>query len=112
MIDDVVTGDFSVQKVQHRTQVAIDVFQEGHFELHKFHSNVSCLEGDRKDENTETKILGVPWDKHKDLIGVDYRSCKEIGLKESTKRGVLKGTDLLGLTSPLLLNGKLLYRDM
>ena len=49
-------------------------------------------------------------------MGVDYKPCKEQGLVEPTKRGMLKSTakvyDPLGVTSPLLLVAKLLYRDV
>ena len=64
------------------------VFKEGKLELHKFHSNIHNLEGEKGEYRVETKILGVIWRKSVDVLGIDYRPCKKV--HELTKRGILK----------------------
>ena len=70
------------------------------------------MEGEKGEYRVETKILGVIWRKSVDMLGIDYRPCKKV--HELTKRGILKSMasvyDPLGITSPLLLVAKLLYR--
>ncbi|CAB4002990.1 Pro-Pol poly [Paramuricea clavata] len=60
----------------------------------------------------ETKILGMKWDKAKDTLANDFRGCKQTG--EGTKRGMLQSIarvyDPLGVTSPLMLDAKEIYR--
>ena len=60
----------------------------------------------------ETSLLGVPWDKEKDTIKVNFPDS----LKEITKRSVLgniaKIYDPLGIVSPTTLQGKLIYREV
>ena len=101
-----------IKNVQFMKDTANMVFKEGTFELHKFHSNIQRLEGGKGEYRVETKILGVIWRKSVDMLGIDYRPCKKV--HELTKRGILKSMasvyDPLGLTSPLLLVAKLLYR--
>ena len=67
---------------------AVAIFGEAGFELHKWHSNEPTLESeknseqeDEKDDESyakeqlgvkpgETKMLGLPWDKLKDMMAV------------------------------------------
>ena len=57
------------------------------------------------------KLLGVGWDKVQDTLYVDFPSPPA----KLTKRGILtnlaKMYDSLGLASPVLLEGKLLYLE-
>ena len=79
---------------------ATGVFADATFKLHKWNSNVEKLEPkggvSDQDENTyakqqlgakgsESKILGLPWDKQNDTLQVMYPQEST----ESTKRGVL-----------------------
>ena len=60
----------------------------------------------------ETSLLGVPWDKKKDTIKVNFPDS----LKEITRRSVLgniaKIYDPLGSVSPTTLQGKFIYREI
>ena len=98
------------------------------FDLHKWYSSARELESYNTVEREETEtfakqqlevsnrdqasILGLPWNKEADTIGVNFPSDKT----ESTKRGILgkvaKIYDPLGLVAPVTLTGKLLYRDV
>ena len=95
--------------------------------MHKWHSNVKELESAVSEpvsieEETYVKeqlnasrregatLLGLPWDKENDTIGVSFPQKAD-----PSKRGILSRVariyDLLGLASPISLGGKLLYRD-
>ena len=64
-------------------------------------------------QNTEASILGLKWNKKQDLISVNFLPAKET--TETTKRGILRGMaqvfDPLGITAPVLLKAKTLYRQ-
>eukprot|EP00794_Sanderia_malayensis_P019342 gene19342-21260_t len=104
----------------------INMFKDGGFQLHKWHSNAAeledCTSSDEvqtvADESlgarsTETSILGLKWNKNQDLISVNFLPAKETA--ETTKRGILRGMarvfDPLGIASPVLLKAKKLYRQ-
>ena len=90
----------------------------------KKHSNVPELESDHVEhqagetyakeqlqpKESITSILGVPWNKTKDSISV-IMPTKDTPI---TKRGILQYLasiyDPLGLSSPVLLVGKMIYR--
>ena len=59
----------------------------------------------------ECKLLGVAWDKAEDTLHV----CFPATPAEQTKRGILtnlaKVYDPLGIVSPAMLEGKVLYRE-
>ena len=59
-----------------------------------------------------SKLLGLKWNKVKDSLQVDFPSTPAV----LTKRGILaylaKVYDPLGLLSPMLLQGKILYREV
>jgi hypothetical protein len=63
-------------------------------------------------KSSETKLLGLKWDKRKDTLAVTFPDDEV----QKTKRGVLsklaKVYDPLGLVSPVTLEGKQIYRDM
>ena len=81
-------GGESVVSAATKEQQAVEVLEDAKFNLHKWHSNASTLEGDDlpcahdQDElsfakqqlgsnECETKILGVSWNK----VGHSERSC-------------------------------------
>ena len=127
------TGGATVKDVSEKRTKAIEVFEDATFNLHKWHSNVSDLEGKEQsshqtttnnDEETtfakqqlgtnqsEVKLLGLSWDKSQDTLRV-------VTVREdhaTTKRGALsqlaKVYDPLGLVLPTTLPGKILYRDI
>ena len=62
---------------------------------------------------TETKMLGLSWNKTKDTLEVRFKACKSA--KEMTKREMLRAMakvfDPIGLVSPIMLNAKRLCRE-
>ena len=127
-MDDLLTGGQTVPEAQERKRKATEVFDDAKFVLHKWNSNVPELE-DHRDvkeaddelsfakqqlgaQPSESKMLGLPWNKEKDTLTVLFPHNQT----PSTKRGVLsklaKVYDPMGLASPLTLGGKLIYRDI
>ncbi|CAB4022405.1 Hypothetical predicted protein, partial [Paramuricea clavata] len=90
------------------------------------HSNAPELESDISDSSitfarqqlganpkeNECKLLGLKWNKIEDTLQVDFPTVPAV----LTKRGVLaylaKVYDPLGLTSPMMLEGKIIYREI
>ena len=116
--------------MQHLKESVQTILSEAQFELHKWHSNVPALETDTLQEEKiseqessyakqqlgekpgETKLLGMPWEKEKDTIAVVFPTQP----LEPTKRELLGSLariyDPLGLGSPTILEGKVLYREV
>ena len=127
-VDDLISGGENEMKAEQLKTKATEIFADATFDLHKWHSNARELESYNTVEREETetfakqqlgvsnsdqaRILGLPWNKEADIIGVNFPSDKT----ESTKRGILgkvaKIYDPLGLVAPVTLTGKLLYRDV
>ena len=127
-VDDLISGGENEMKAEQLKTKATEIFADATFDLHKWHSNARELESYNTVEREETEtfakqqlgvsngdqasILGLPWSKEADTIGVNFPSDKT----ESTKRGILgkvaKIYDPLGLVTPVTLTGKLLYRDV
>ena len=65
-----------------------------------------------RNETSESKILGVSWDKVKDTFGVNF----QVPDQPATKRGMLKFLasiyDPVGIISPAALLAKDMYRDV
>ena len=60
---------------------------------------------------TEPKILGTSWNKTRDTLSVLTGSRSESSTKRSILSRLAKVYDLLGIASPLLLQGKQVYRE-
>ena len=124
-VDDIIGGADTMAEAQKFKETCIKIFDEAKFKLHKWHSNVPELESDHVEQQMEetyakeqlkvqdssTAILGVPWNKTKDSISVTMPT-KDTPV---TKRGILQYLasiyDPLGLSSPVQLVGKMIYRD-
>ena len=124
-VDDIVTGGTTADQVITIKNTAKKIFKEAGFELHKWHSNVKEAEDQLEQNQTETtyakqtlgttpsesKILGVQWNKETDTFGVNL----DIPETANTKRGMLKFLasvfDPLGLISPIMLLGKNMFRE-
>jgi hypothetical protein len=79
-VDDLMTGGESVETMTTKREKAIEVFEDGSFKLHKWHSNVMSLEENLQKpvdneelsfgnvqlgtNKRETKLLGLTWDKN------------------------------------------------
>ena len=129
-VDDLITGGPTVRETHHLKESAQTIFSEAQLELHKWHSNVPALETDTLQEERsseqessyakqqlgakpgQTKLLGMPWDKEKDTIALVFPTQP----LEPTKRELLGSLariyDPLGLGSPTILEGKVLYREV
>ena len=85
-VDDLITGDVRAEEVQKVKETAIRVFGGTKFKLHKWHSNVKELDGftstmkpefffeeqELRTKTSESKILGMSWNKVKDTFGVNF----------------------------------------
>ena len=106
------------------------ILSEAQFELHKWHSNVPALETDTLQEEKiseqessyakqqlgekpgETKLLGMPWEKEKDTIAVVFPTQPLEPIKRELLGSLARIYDPLGLASPIILEGKVLYREV
>ena len=97
-VDDLLTGGRTVQEVQTRREIAKEILHDATFELHKWNSNIPQLEDDASPEDhreqsyakqqlmvksSETKLLGLKWDKRKDTLAVTFPDDEV----QKTKRG-------------------------
>ena len=96
------TGGATVEKVQIKKETATEIFNDASFTMNKWHSNAKEL-GSNKDSpqihdelsyakqqfgtnpTSETKMLGVPWDKQNDTPKVAFPR----DATQHTKREVL-----------------------
>ena len=100
-VDDLLTGGQTVQQVQMRKERAQEILHDATFELHKWNSNIPQLEETASSEAlqeqsyakqtlmvkpSESKLLGMKWDKRSDTLAVTFPNERE----PKTKRGVLK----------------------
>ena len=106
------------------------IFNAAGFELHKWHSNDQSLESIQKeiDEcnsssetyakqqvgtgSDETKLLRLAWDKKDDTLAISFPEMPERVTKRTVLSGLASVYDPLGIVSPVLLTGKILYRDI
>ena len=126
-VDDLISGSTTVEKAKQLRDGAIKMSEDAKFTLHQWNSSEDEIppnQGEvQSDDSTyakqqlgakanESKILGLPWNKAKDILKVD---CPQIHA-DATKRSILaslaKVYDPLRLVSPTTLTGKLIYRDV
>ena len=125
-VDDFISGGPTVTDAKKLKRETTEFFVDAKFELHKWHSNVPDLKTTSGDDEPtfaeqqlenklnrgKSKHLGLPWDKVQDTLSVVFPAETD----ELTKREVLanlaKVYDPLGLVSPAMLEGKLIYRDI
>ena len=115
-VDDLMTGGETPETVATKRSKAVEIFKDGTFKLHKWHSNVAALETedvskptDEEDisyakqqlgfNNPDTKLLGLPWDKAKDTLSVETPR-KTSTTATSTKRAAL--SELAKVYDPLV----------
>lgn len=127
-VDDLMMGKESTETVAAKRTQVVEVFKDATFDLNKWHSNVASLEVGNVPESTdneqpsyietkfgvnksETKLLGLPWDKSKDTLYVKT-SPNPVTTKREGLSELAKVYDPLGLVSPTTLVAKQLYREM
>ena len=135
-VDNVQSGGEQHKEILAFKEESTRIMEEGGFQLHKWHSNISELEqplrnGDdsmvsvtsstyaKQEVGTgpqETKILGVPWSKTEDKLSIGF--MKPLGAVSEgplTKRKMLSAIngafDLLGIAAPVIITGKILYSE-
>ena len=127
-VDDLMAGGVRVEEVAEKKVKVMEIFQDATFRLHKWHSNVRELEESSDadvdaeeptyakqqlgSKQTETKLLGLPWDKTQDNLSVVTCNEKPATTKRAALSQLAKVYDPLGLVSPTTLFGKLLYCEM
>ena len=128
-VDDLMTVGESVEEVATKRAKVNEVFDDGTFKLHKWHSNVATLECEdsstsTNDEEisyaksqlghskTDTSLLGLSWDKSNDTLSVISPPTKTATTKREALSTLAKVYDPLGLVSPSTLVGKQIYREM
>ena len=135
-VDDVQCGGQSKEDLANFKREATHILQQAGFSLHKWHSNIDEVESPNvntsipvpEDTTTyakeemgtkanETKILGIPWNKRRDELSINFSKCLERQNDEVlTKRKMLSAIngifDPLGLASPVVITAKFLYSQL
>ena len=127
-VDDIISGGNTVEEAKQRKSEVTHTLGDATFSLHKWASNASELDGSGSSKQngdeqtaakqqlgvtpTETKILGTPWDKEKDTLSMITRSRSMIATKRNILSRLAKIYDPIGVASPLLLQGKQMYREV
>ena len=98
-VADVITGGNKLEEHAELKEKAIKIFAKSKFQLHKWHSNKMELE-DRIGEDgqqsyavkenlavkpTETKLLGLNWNKQKDTLALTF----PVEVAQNSKRGII-----------------------
>ena len=138
MLSHVQSGGEDEDKLLKFKTEATEIMKEGGFQLHKWHSNAPGIEELDTDTNlnsdhsgesstyakqavgtkpNETKILETAWKKDEDQLSFNLARC--LGREEEgplTKRKMLSTIncifDLLGIVSPFVIVGKILYSQV
>ena len=129
-VDDLLSGGQTIAEAADRKEKVVEVFEDATFKLHKRNSNASELELNGEvtvgnDEETyakrqlggdltQTTILGLKWNKSKETLTVSFPAVDTN--TTTTKRTILsklaKVYDPLGLVSTIILQGKMIFRDV
>ena len=99
-VDDVISGGDSEKQLVKFKCESIEIFKKLNFSVHNWHSTIPALEDDVQPTGmqtyaketlgtapTETKMLGLLWNKAKYTLAVSFKDCKIT--KEMTRRGML-----------------------
>ena len=122
-VDDVQSGGRQKEELLKFKEEAIKIMEEGGFQLHKWHSNIPEVEAPLSASDNAlastvspayAKILGVPWNKTEDRLEIGFmKPLKEANDNKLTKRKTLSAIngifDLLGISAPVVITGKVLY---
>ena len=129
-VDDLLTGGQTIPQAEDRKEKTVEIFEDASFKLHKWNSNVSELEvngepsaGNDEEtydkqqlggDSTDTTMLRLKWNKSSDTITVSFPTVDSVST--TTKRTILsklaKVYDIIGVVSPITLEGKIIFRDV
>ena len=124
-VDDLIQGACTTNELSKFKECSTQIFKDAGFTLHKWNSNQPDLEEEDayRDDNqtfakqqlakdTNSRLLGIAWYKSEDMLAIQFPQIEV----PDTKRGVLKYLasiyDPLGLISPIVLQGKVIFRDV
>jgi hypothetical protein len=113
-------------EAKQRKATAIEIMDDAKFKLHKWNSNGPELEDKVSqicDEQSfakqqlqvkpsESKLLGLKWDKITDTISVEFPTSTSATTKRELLASLARIYDPLCLASPITLQGKLVFRDV
>jgi hypothetical protein len=57
-VDDLVTGETSVQEVREKNEASVEIFKEASFHLHKWQSDVKELEQNEQSDSDDKTTIG------------------------------------------------------
>ena len=109
-VDNLMCTGNSIEELVKFKKEASKILDNGRFEVHKWESNVACLES----ENMEnpSKILGHIWDKQEDTLLVPVN--KVVEMEKVSRNSILSQLariyDPLGIISPTLVEEKRIFR--
>ena len=124
-VDDMISGGNNEAEVVYLKNSAKTIIKGGGFVLHKWHSNNPRLEEGDFDRNnselsyakqqlgsksSETKVLGIHWNKVRDTFEIRFSLEKCKATKRDISRKLASIYDPLGFVSPVHLMGKITYR--
>ena len=126
-VDDLINGGPTVEAPRQVKETTIEIFAQGRFILHKWHSNAAELDAVSVKQNSERQetcakqqsgvnlrgqgaLLRVSWDMEKDTMEVKFPPERTQPTKRNLLGKLSKVYDPLGLVPPMTLSGKLLYR--
>ena len=134
-VDDIQYGGESAEELMKFKEEAIAIMKEGGFTMHKWHSSIASLESTAAEDqvkdssggtkrqalshekgiNSVTKILGIQWDKERDLLHISFEQCITAD-HHVTKRkifGVINSIyNLLSLVSSVMVTAKILFNEV
>lgn len=124
-VDDINLGGNNYRETRELKETSVAIFKAGKFELHKWHSNDSRLDGETIDpeettfakeslgtKGTETKLLGIAWEKKSDILAIKFPESEPAATKRIVLSTIAKVYDPMGIASPLLLTAKVIFRDI
>ena len=127
-VDNLISSGPTSEKAKEIKSASQIVFAKGTSELHKWHSNMKELESAVSEpvsleeemyveeqlnipRREGATLLGLPWNKENDTIGVSFPQEKADPGKQGFLSKVVRIYDQLGLASPISLGSKLHYHD-
>ncbi|XP_064469989.1 uncharacterized protein LOC135384731 [Ornithodoros turicata] len=129
-VDDLLIGASTVNEAREIARSSQDVLRQAGMNLTKWTSNSTELQGIFEHENnsrseeeksfgepTETKVLGVVWDRNSDHLkfSADHLLCVIIDMTD-TKRSVLQASarifDPLGFLAPYTIRVKIIFQEL
>ena len=101
-MDDIAIGFASVEEAATQMEVTQNIFREASMMLHKVR-----LTGEPSEDS---KILGMRWNTERDTLAVTIPTCSSPKTKSQLLSVIAKPFDPLGILSPWLIKGKVLFQ--